>query len=96
MSCIVSDGVMSFTLDAADELGIPDVLFWTTSACGFLAYVHYSTLREKGFIPLKGYASYEFTSLIPLSQILSILLVHLGSLLLVFKISFINMQILPT
>ncbi|XP_071715890.1 7-deoxyloganetin glucosyltransferase-like isoform X1 [Rutidosis leptorrhynchoides] len=53
VSCIVSDGVMSFTLDAAEELGIPDVLFWTTSACGFLAYSHYFTLIEKGFIPLK-------------------------------------------
>ncbi|CAH1443292.1 unnamed protein product [Lactuca virosa] len=56
VSCIVSDSSMSFTLDAADELGIPEVLFWTTSACGFLAYVHYSTLREKGFIPLKDSA----------------------------------------
>ncbi|KAI3685311.1 hypothetical protein L6452_34553 [Arctium lappa] len=53
VSCIVSDGVMSFTLDAADELGIPEVLFWTTSACGFLAYAHYNTLMEKGLFPLK-------------------------------------------
>ncbi|KAI3819844.1 hypothetical protein L1987_13696 [Smallanthus sonchifolius] len=44
---------MIFTLDAADELGIPEVLFWTTSACGFLVYAHYNTLRENGFIPLK-------------------------------------------
>ncbi|KAI3513691.1 hypothetical protein L1887_21030 [Cichorium endivia] len=56
VSCIISDGAMSFTLDAADELGIPEVLFWTTSACGFLAYVHYSTLTQKGFIPLKDSA----------------------------------------
>ncbi|KAK9053752.1 hypothetical protein SSX86_024826 [Deinandra increscens subsp. villosa] len=53
VSCIVSDGVMSFTLDAADELGVPEVLFWTTSAGGLLAYAHYSTLRQNGFIPLK-------------------------------------------
>ncbi|KAI3685307.1 hypothetical protein L6452_34549 [Arctium lappa] len=56
VSCIVSDGAMSFTLDAADELGIPEVLFWTTSACGFLAYVHYNTLMEKGLFPLKDSA----------------------------------------
>lgn len=56
VSCIVSDGAMSFTLDAAGELGIPEVLFWTTSACGFLAYAHYNTLRENGFIPLKDSA----------------------------------------
>ncbi|KAA3453878.1 7-deoxyloganetin glucosyltransferase-like [Gossypium australe] len=53
VSCIVSDGVMSFTLDAAEELGIPEVLFWTTSACGFLGYVHYRQLMEKGYTPLK-------------------------------------------
>ncbi|KAI3767462.1 hypothetical protein L2E82_17590 [Cichorium intybus] len=55
-SCIVSDGVMSFTLEAAEELGIPNVLFWTTSGCGFLAYTHYVTLVEKGLIPLKNSA----------------------------------------
>jgi hypothetical protein len=53
VSCIISDGVMSFTLDAADELQIPEVLFWTTSACGFLAYAHYDTLRQNRFVPLK-------------------------------------------
>ncbi|KAK4284232.1 hypothetical protein QN277_001091 [Acacia crassicarpa] len=53
VTCIVSDGVMSFTLDAAHELGIPEVLFWTTSACGFLCYVHYRQLIEKGLTPLK-------------------------------------------
>ncbi|XP_015865855.3 7-deoxyloganetin glucosyltransferase-like [Ziziphus jujuba] len=53
VSCIISDGVMSFTLDAAEELGIPEVLFWTTSACGFMAYLHYHQLIEKGLTPLK-------------------------------------------
>ncbi|KAK3230906.1 hypothetical protein Dsin_002787 [Dipteronia sinensis] len=41
VTCIVSDCVMSFTLKAAQELNIPNVLFWTASACGFLAFVHY-------------------------------------------------------
>ncbi|CAN0897342.1 7-deoxyloganetin glucosyltransferase [Linum grandiflorum] len=53
VSCIVSDGVMSFTLDAAVELGVPEVLFWTTSACGFLGYMHYRDLIDRGFTPLK-------------------------------------------
>ncbi|KAK1577309.1 hypothetical protein Q3G72_020577 [Acer saccharum] len=53
VTCIVSDGVMSFTLDAAEELGVPEVLFWTTSACGFLAYCHFHQLIEKGYTPLK-------------------------------------------
>lgn len=54
VNCIVSDGCMSFTLDAAEELGVPEVLFWTTSACGFLAYLHYHKFIEKGLSPLKG------------------------------------------
>ncbi|KAL2468114.1 UDP-glycosyltransferase 85A2 [Forsythia ovata] len=54
VSCIVSDGIMSFTLEAAEELGIPEVLFWTTSACGFLAYTQYAKLIEEGYTPLKG------------------------------------------
>lgn len=54
VTCIVSDGCMSFTLDAAEEFGIPEVLFWTPSACGFLAYAHYARLIEKAYTPLKG------------------------------------------
>ncbi|KAE9595955.1 hypothetical protein Lal_00030888 [Lupinus albus] len=53
VSCIVSDGVMSFTVEAAEEFGIPDVLFWTTSACGFMCYTQYHQLIQKGLAPLK-------------------------------------------
>ncbi|KAG4954768.1 7-deoxyloganetin glucosyltransferase-like [Glycine soja] len=53
VSCIVSDGVMSFTLDAAEELGVPQLLFWTPSACGFMCYVQFGQLVEKGLVPLK-------------------------------------------
>ncbi|KAG6698996.1 hypothetical protein I3842_08G047600 [Carya illinoinensis] len=57
VSCIVSDGAMSFTLDAAAELGVPEVIFWTTSACGFMGYAQYRRLVEEGLTPLKD-ASY--------------------------------------
>ncbi|XP_073048582.1 7-deoxyloganetin glucosyltransferase-like [Primulina eburnea] len=53
VSCIVSDGVMSFTLDAAEQLGIPEVVFFTTSACGFMGYCYYVELVERGMFPLK-------------------------------------------
>ncbi|KAJ9673856.1 hypothetical protein PVL29_023418 [Vitis rotundifolia] len=53
VTCIFSDAAMSFTLDAAQELGIPDLLLWTASACGFMAYVQYRSLMDKGFTPLK-------------------------------------------
>lgn len=54
VSCVVSDAVMSFTLDAAEELGIPEVLFWTPSACGIMGYLHYQKPLERGLFPLKG------------------------------------------
>ncbi|XP_038703829.1 7-deoxyloganetin glucosyltransferase-like [Tripterygium wilfordii] len=53
VTCVVSDGGMTFTLDAAAELGVPEVLLWTTSACGFMAYLHYHDLIQKGLVPLK-------------------------------------------
>eukprot|EP00262_Sarcandra_glabra_P007327 TRINITY_DN2004_c0_g1_i1.p1 TRINITY_DN2004_c0_g1~~TRINITY_DN2004_c0_g1_i1.p1 ORF type:complete len:186 (+),score=6.97 TRINITY_DN2004_c0_g1_i1:35-592(+) len=54
ISCIISDGVMSFTLPVAEELGVPEVIFWTTSACGFMGYLLYGELIQRGLIPLKG------------------------------------------
>ncbi|KAL5558974.1 hypothetical protein UlMin_035185 [Ulmus minor] len=53
VSCIVSDAVMNFTLDAAEELSIPDVLFWTASCCSYLGYEQYRQLVDKGYTPLK-------------------------------------------
>ncbi|KAG8363996.1 hypothetical protein BUALT_Bualt19G0080400 [Buddleja alternifolia] len=53
VSCIVSDGVMSFTVKAAERFGLPEVLFWTTSACGLLGYTQYRNLVEKGYTPLQ-------------------------------------------
>ncbi|KAK6945758.1 hypothetical protein RJ641_013302 [Dillenia turbinata] len=54
VSCVVSDGAMSFTTEVAEEFGIPVVLFWTTSACGLLGYTQYPHLAEKGLTPLEG------------------------------------------
>nr|AKA44599.1 UGTPg32 [Panax ginseng] len=53
VTCIVSDGVMSFTLKAAEKFSLPEVLFWTTSACGLLGYLQYRHLVERGYTPLK-------------------------------------------
>ncbi|XP_020571675.1 7-deoxyloganetin glucosyltransferase-like [Phalaenopsis equestris] len=57
VSCIVADGAMSFTLDAALELDIPEILFWTTSACAFLAYLNFQQLVDRGIVPLKDAAA---------------------------------------
>ncbi|XP_072953177.1 7-deoxyloganetin glucosyltransferase-like [Typha angustifolia] len=53
VSCIVSDAFMSFTLDAAKELGVPDVIFWPASACAFLCCLHYRHLAERELVPLR-------------------------------------------
>ncbi|XP_021740240.1 7-deoxyloganetin glucosyltransferase-like [Chenopodium quinoa] len=53
VSCVVSDGIMFFTIDAAKEFGVPVVLFWTASACGLLGYAQYHKLVELGIVPFK-------------------------------------------
>ncbi|PIA38217.1 hypothetical protein AQUCO_02800113v1 [Aquilegia coerulea] len=53
VSCIVADGVMSFTLDVAQEFCIPEVLFWTTSACGFMGYLQVPQLIRDDLLPIK-------------------------------------------
>ena len=54
ISYIISDGAMSFAIKAAQELSIPEAQFWTTSACGFMAYLQFGELVSRGIIPFKG------------------------------------------
>ena len=54
VSCVVGDGVMTFTVLAARQFGIPIAIFWTASACGCLGYMQYRKLVEQGIVPLKG------------------------------------------
>uniref|UniRef100_A0A3B6MVI9 Glycosyltransferase n=1 Tax=Triticum aestivum TaxID=4565 RepID=A0A3B6MVI9_WHEAT len=53
VTCIVADGLMSFAVDAARELGVPCALFWTASACGYMGYRNFRPLIDRGIIPLK-------------------------------------------
>ncbi|KAL7262590.1 hypothetical protein ACSBR1_000869 [Camellia fascicularis] len=57
VTCVVSDWTMSFTLKVGEELGIPVVFFFPTSATALMAHVAYPKLIEKGLAPLKD-ASY--------------------------------------
>ncbi|CAL5332754.1 unnamed protein product [Camellia sinensis] len=57
VTCIVSDGAMSFTQKVAEEVGIPAVLFFPTSATALMGLVAYPQLIKKGLAPLKD-ASY--------------------------------------
>ncbi|XP_023768837.1 UDP-glycosyltransferase 85C2 isoform X1 [Lactuca sativa] len=53
VTCIIGDGMMPFTVDAAEKLKVPIMHFWTFSACAFMGYYEAPTLIEKGLIPLK-------------------------------------------
>ncbi|KDP40910.1 hypothetical protein JCGZ_24909 [Jatropha curcas] len=53
VTCIVSDGIMTFTLDAAREIEVPGILFWSTSACGLLGYAYCWHLIQRRLIPLE-------------------------------------------
>uniref|UniRef100_A0A5B7A523 Glycosyltransferase n=1 Tax=Davidia involucrata TaxID=16924 RepID=A0A5B7A523_DAVIN len=57
VTCIISDGLMAFTITAAEQLGIPIVLFDPVAASSVMGFSHYTTLVEKGLAPLKD-ASY--------------------------------------
>lgn len=54
VTCIISDGIMSFTIKASQQFGLPNIFFWTNSACGFTSFKQCKNLMEKGLTPLKG------------------------------------------
>ncbi|CAN6239371.1 unnamed protein product [Urochloa humidicola] len=56
VTCVVSDVGMGFSIDAAKELGVPYVQFWTSSTISFLGYWHYRLLMSRGLAPLKDVA----------------------------------------
>ncbi|CAK9320580.1 unnamed protein product [Citrullus colocynthis] len=53
VTCIIADGVLSFAIKAAEELGIPESQFWTASACSFMGYLHFDELIRRGILPFK-------------------------------------------
>lgn len=54
ITCIVADAAMSFTQQVSEELGVPNIGFWTASGCSLWAFMQYPELVEKGYAPLKG------------------------------------------
>ncbi|KAI3686082.1 hypothetical protein L1987_79752 [Smallanthus sonchifolius] len=53
VTCIVADLLMGFTLDAAAELGIPEILLWTGGTGSLICYNQYPSLLENKLMPLK-------------------------------------------
>lgn len=54
VTCIISDGVLAFTLKAAEELRIPGFLFYTYGACAHMCFLHFEDLQARGYLPFKG------------------------------------------
>nr|DAD28356.1 TPA_asm: hypothetical protein HUJ06_029824 [Nelumbo nucifera] len=59
VTCIIADGLLSFTIDVAEELNIPIISFRTTSACSFWAYFCIPKLVEAGELPFGGDADMD-------------------------------------
>ncbi|CAM8888100.1 unnamed protein product [Rhodiola kirilowii] len=53
VTCVMSDAIMGFAREVAVELGVPEVQFWTASACGYMAYIHFDELAKQGIVPFK-------------------------------------------
>ncbi|KAF7803738.1 7-deoxyloganetin glucosyltransferase-like [Senna tora] len=49
VTCLVSDAFMSFTVEAAQNLGLPILLLWTASASGCLCVLHFRTTLLQRF-----------------------------------------------
>ncbi|KAL2548733.1 UDP-glycosyltransferase 85A3 [Forsythia ovata] len=53
VTCVVSDAIMTFAIEAAQEIGVPCALLRTTSATNLMCYLHIPRLTEMGICPLK-------------------------------------------
>lgn len=54
VTCIITDGLMRFTLDVGKEIGVPVIYFRTISACSFWSYFCMNKLIEAAECPFKG------------------------------------------
>ena len=54
VTCIVLDGLMSFGREAAEDLGIPLLQFWTSSPCSFMGCTQFEELLIGDIVPFKG------------------------------------------
>uniref|UniRef100_A0A5B7A208 Putative 7-deoxyloganetic acid UDP-glucosyltransferase-like protein n=1 Tax=Davidia involucrata TaxID=16924 RepID=A0A5B7A208_DAVIN len=54
VTCIIADGVLSFALDVAEEIGIPIIYFRTISASAFWSYFCIPEIIEAGELPFSG------------------------------------------
>ncbi|XP_023743753.1 UDP-glycosyltransferase 85C2 [Lactuca sativa] len=58
ITCIIGDGFMPFTVDAAEKLRVPIFHFWTVAASAFMGFYQAPHLVENKVIPLKDESCY--------------------------------------
>lgn len=63
VTCIVADSVMTCAADAAEEIGVPFLVFSTIAASAFSATYYFDRLVDKGFIPLQGTRLFHIRSI---------------------------------
>ncbi|CAM8986599.1 hypothetical protein QQ045_007239 [Rhodiola kirilowii] len=56
VSCIVTDGLMTFGMDAGKEIGVPVAVIFTASICGLMGYLVLPELARRGIIPLRDWS----------------------------------------
>ncbi|KAH6805640.1 hypothetical protein C2S51_030471 [Perilla frutescens var. frutescens] len=61
VTCLIMDGVLSFAVPVAQEMGIPFIYFRTSSPCSFWANFCFNDVIQAGEIPLKGKDEDKYT-----------------------------------
>ncbi|KAI3427705.1 Glycosyltransferase, partial [Psidium guajava] len=54
VTCIIADGILTFTIDVGKDLRVPIIAFRTISASAFWAYFRIPRMIENGELPIKG------------------------------------------
>ncbi|XP_071732786.1 7-deoxyloganetic acid glucosyltransferase-like [Rutidosis leptorrhynchoides] len=54
VTCLIADGIMGFTIDAAVGTGVPVIFFQTISACAFWAYFSIPDIVNSDELPVEG------------------------------------------
>ncbi|KAL6142204.1 hypothetical protein ACLB2K_060487 [Fragaria x ananassa] len=54
LSCVITDGIMCFAIDAAEEVGLPVIAVRTSGACSVWCYLCLPKLIEEGELPFGG------------------------------------------
>ncbi|XVF24002.1 hypothetical protein REPUB_Repub13aG0089100 [Reevesia pubescens] len=53
IACLISDAILYFTQDVANELKLPRIVLRTGAASSFCVFTAFPLLREKGYIPIQ-------------------------------------------